>query len=547
MTADQYVEAQKNYEHEIMSQNGDKLNEKLISIGDVFTQGYYFDDDLDSVSLLLSDGVDEIEEDKVMRYMEQIIRGNPYISDMIILDKKTETVYTKSEILSQSFSESFDWFSNLFVEEILGGEEPIIFKGSHEGVGFTPTRDVCSFGHKLVNIYTLGYEESEAAVILNVPTETLFEHQGIHDEDQIGLTLVENEAGEIIYSSSPVGTEIPLLENYNEYEEDDRYIIRKKSLVSWSGMSYVSVLDREQMYQGYYLRMASQIAMIIVISIVVSFLFVLCAIYLMGKRIDRIVQFTQELEVGELNKRIPIRLDDEFTVIESGLNSMAQRLESHIEDKYVTDIKLKQAKIKSLQLQINPHFMFNTLETIRSVAVSNGGEDSANMVGVLGDMYRWNLRKPDIVTLGDELDYLDYYIELQELKYGRTLYCEYSVEHKARACEIPKLTIQPIVENCIQHGMGENAKELEIYIEAEYSEEYLSIWVCDNGLGMDNQKAEEIQKKIDKMDKMDNVYHIGLRNVNQRIKLLMGEQYGIYIKLDVIRGSVIEIRLPLMK
>ncbi len=424
------------------------------------------------------------------------------------------------------------------------GEEPIIFKDNHEGVGFTPIREVCSFGHKLVNIYTLGYDESDAAVILNVPTEVLFEHKGIHDEGQIGLTLVENEAGEIIYSSVPAGTDIPLLENYNDYEEDDSYIIKKKSLVSWSGMSYVSILDSEQMYSDYYLRMISRITMIIIISIVVSFLFVLCAIYLMGKRIDRIVKFTQELEVGELNKRISIKSDDEFTVIESGLNSMAKRLESHIEDKYVTDIKLKQAEIKSLQLQINPHFMFNTLETIRSVAVSNGSENSANMVGILGDMYRWNLRKQDIVTLGEELDYLDYYIELQELKYGRTLCCEHSVDYVSRTCEIPKLTIQPVVENCIQHGMSENGKTLEIYIKIEKSLDFLSILVSDNGIGMDNQRAKIIQKKIDKMDKMDNVYHIGLRNVNQRIKLLMGEQYGIYINLDVESGSIVEIRLP---
>lgn len=542
MSADRYVETQKNYEYEIMVKNSNKLNEKLTSIGEAITQSYYINDDWESKSLLTEGEIDASEESQIYTYMNQVVRGNPYITDMIIVNKKSEKVYTCSEITYQKVDEDYDWFSDPCVTESLEGDDPIIFKENYEENGYTADRDVCTFAHHLVDIYKLGYEESESVLLVNIPTEELFDHKGIHADSQVGILFVEDENGEILFSNISQEDQVTI-KSVEEYAADERYIVIRKSLISWSGFNYVMVLDKAEMYQEYYLNMLQEIIPIILICIAFVFATFVFAIYMMGKRIENILEYTYVLQTGELSQRIQIQKQDEFTSIEKELNTMAGRLNNYIEDKYIADIKLKKAEIKSMQLQINPHFMFNTLESIRAVCIENGKNTSANMIGVLGDMNRWNLRKPDVVTVEEELDYLDYYMELEELKYGRGLYYEHSVPEKLMKCEIPKLTLQPIVENCIRHGMHECENEMIITIETEDDEREIRIFISDNGNGIPEDKIPELQSKIDNMEHIDNLYHIGLRNVNQRIKLLMGNEYGIYIVSGVEQGTTIEVKL----
>lgn len=213
----------------------------------------------------------------------------------------------------------------------------------------------------------------------------------------------------------------------------------------------------------------------------------------------------------------------------------------------------KKAEIVSLQSQINPHFLYNTLEVIRSEAIINRDMAAAEMAEALANYFRYNIsKKKDLVTLGEEMDNIDNYINIQKRRFGERI--SYMVEYhtdeeEARSAMIPKLTLQPLVENSIYHGIEKKAKGGTVAVHVTITGKRLIIQVEDDGPGMDRQTLEEVERKIEGKEsressaKTDRHGGIALANINQRIRMLYGENYGLSFSSTLGLGTEAEITI----
>ena len=214
------------------------------------------------------------------------------------------------------------------------------------------------------------------------------------------------------------------------------------------------------------------------------------------------------------------------------------------------DLAQKQADITYLQSQINPHFLYNTLECIRGQALSEGMYDLADTVKALGLFFRYNISiRGTAVSFEEELKNLKNYISIQQYRFKNkfTLSVDIDQDDQPRilACMLPKLCLQPLVENAILHAFNDITSGGRVTLKAYLMDENLSIIVADNGSGMSPKQLEKLEYSIHSEAAGEGQNHgVGLRNVHQRIQLLFGKEYGLSVKSFAGIGTFVEIFLP---
>lgn len=207
-------------------------------------------------------------------------------------------------------------------------------------------------------------------------------------------------------------------------------------------------------------------------------------------------------------------------------------------------------KLDSLYQQINPHFLYNTLESIRGKAMVDGAEEVADMTEALSSFFRYCIgRKNNVVTLADELHNVQEYFRIQQFRFDNRFELTVSLPENddVRECLIPKLTLQPLVENAIVHGLEARAAKGKMTIRVLAAQEGLTLYVSDDGVGMESQKIEQFNQLLqhDGQENSEPVQTgIALRNINNRIRLLFGDSYGLTLFSTLGLGTTVEIRLP---
>ncbi len=226
--------------------------------------------------------------------------------------------------------------------------------------------------------------------------------------------------------------------------------------------------------------------------------------------------------------------------------------EEHGAQAYQYEYDKNKAEILSLQSQINPHFLYNTLEGIRSEAIINDDPEAAEMSEALANYFRYNIsRKGDIVSLGEELDNVDNYISIQKRRFEERIRYEvvyHTDEKEARSALIPKLSLQPLVENSIYHGIEKRARGGWVAVHVTVTEKRLLIQVQDNGPGMDEETLKKIERRIagyeDEPMQKDRHGGIALANINKRIHMLYGDNYGLTFSSILGVGAQAELTIP---
>lgn len=234
----------------------------------------------------------------------------------------------------------------------------------------------------------------------------------------------------------------------------------------------------------------------------------------------------------------------ELNQIRDKFTDMMGRIDLLIKQNYLTQISLKEEELKTLQAQINPHFLFNTLQQLQTEIVCGNTVESNHIVLSLSNLFRYSMkRSEEEVELEREIKNVKDYLYILNKKYNNGIEVSFSIPNEADLrYKIPKLTLQPIVENSVRHGFGDDLRAGEIKISAVAGRKGLLVVVADNGKGMLHEQVEELNRHINSpAQKADN---IGLYNVNQRIKLKYGEQYGLRIRSRQGAGTKVTILLP---
>ncbi len=232
---------------------------------------------------------------------------------------------------------------------------------------------------------------------------------------------------------------------------------------------------------------------------------------------------------------------DEIGYLEKDFDMMVVKISNLIQDNYVKQLAVKDAQYKALQAQINPHFLYNTLESINCLAKINNQKSISMMVESLGNLLRSSITtKENVVTLEDEIRLLEYYINIQKIRYEERLDFNMQIGEEFKRCRIPKLTLQPIVENSINYGLENMLDVCSINVKAAKEADYIKVIVEDNGPGIDTETLE----KLNNTDFKPRGLGIGLMNIDRRIKIMYGEGFGISVTSGKEKGTTVFIRLP---
>jgi two-component system sensor histidine kinase YesM len=262
------------------------------------------------------------------------------------------------------------------------------------------------------------------------------------------------------------------------------------------------------------------------------------------KPLREFMSFLSEIGSGNLKnlkKKIHLHGYAEITVMSQEFNSMLDEVD-HLTHRLVdTSVRLfqseldkKQAELAFLQSQINPHFLYNTLESIKGIAAVKGVTEIRDMTKALAQIFRYSVSGTDLVRLEEEINIIRSYTQIQQIRFADRFRVYYELSPEALACEVPKMILQPLVENAIYHGLEEMLEQGELHISGKVEAGKLIVVIRDNGQGIDADTMERLRDELAVKD-VQNIFlkaehtSIGIANVNSRIRLKYGDQYGISV------------------
>ena len=305
----------------------------------------------------------------------------------------------------------------------------------------------------------------------------------------------------------------------------------------------VSSVPMMELYKSS-IRTIFLMAFILLFLLTISLLVVKRIISKVYRPLDKVVRKMDDVASGSLKTRINVEhMGEDFTKLAVGFNSMMEEILVLMEQVKMEQHQIEQIRFNALQSQIQPHFLYNTLECIHWQAMVDGNGEISTLVKALAKYYRICLSGGhDVIPLKMELEHVRNYLIIQNMRYDDIIGSEFDVEEAASDVMIPKLTLQPLVENSIYHGIKvKEGKTGSLFLKVRKRSSDVLITLADTGTGMSQQQIDEMNQHL---SEYDDSFGYGVRNVNKRIELLYGDEFGLYYLRNESGGVTVEIRLP---
>lgn len=406
-----------------------------------------------------------------------------------------------------------NWFAN-YQEETLFSARKLAFSGAREGVNIL-------------------YMDVDYQKLFTPYAETLISECGLYITDQDGKLVFEesrfsgkNQNYDLTYSE--------FLEQRDRGSTDYIILCEQSNTTGWTVWLYQPVgLAGEAMRP-----IGVMAGVTILICILAAVLAYFITSGMVSSRIERLTHFMQEVQEGSMDMQMESDDRDEIGMLYRGFGSMMKRIRTLINEVYLSKITQKEAELKALQAQINPHFLYNTLSLINWKALAAGEEDISRMTLALSTFYRTALnRGRNVLQVEAELSNTRAYLEIQSMLHDGDFDYEIEVQPEILQCESLNLILQPLVENAIHHGIEEKTDGRgKISIRGWKEDNCVWFMVEDNGVGME-------QKVADKILTMESKGY-GVRNVDERIRLCYGEKYAMKVESVVGKGTKMTIHFP---
>ncbi|MGG6309746.1 cache domain-containing sensor histidine kinase [Paenibacillus macerans] len=291
---------------------------------------------------------------------------------------------------------------------------------------------------------------------------------------------------------------------------------------------------------------------IICVCVLTAMLFNLIFMNRITGTIGVIVRFMRKVESGDLNARVDEKGDDELLLLQKGFNNQMDKINELFEQVKREQLQKANAELRVLQAQIKPHFLFNTLESINVLAVQNEGRKVSEMVLRLASILRISIQDKEEIKLNLEIEHLRSYLEIQKFRFDDLFDYDIAIPDEMMNCLLLKLTLQPLVENCIQHGFEGISYKGRISVTGRLEKDRILLRIEDNGIGMTNEQLAKVQYA----DLEDPAYRspapypnherrgLGLRSVYDRLRFQYGGKYGLFICSQPGRGTTIQCVIP---
>lgn len=261
--------------------------------------------------------------------------------------------------------------------------------------------------------------------------------------------------------------------------------------------------------------------------------------------IKKLVNTMHQVEEGNLDVSIDIKSDNEIGELAKAFNLMTNRVNNLVNQNKKIEKNKRKNELRALQAQINPHFLYNTLDSIIWMAESKNYKAVVTMTSALAKLFRISISKGEqYITVAEEIEHVENYLKIQKIRYGDHLDYHIDVEEDIKQNKIIKLIIQPIVENAIYHGIKNVPGGGMIDISVKKYDNKILITIADDGVGMSEQEINLLFSKDQELPKEKKLGGVGVRNVDNRIKLYYGEDYGLEIESEIYEGTTVKAWLP---
>lgn len=294
------------------------------------------------------------------------------------------------------------------------------------------------------------------------------------------------------------------------------------------------VLEESAVNAGY-----RTVMMLVVISVIVCLIVASRLSEFFSKPINQLYQAMKRFRKGDFDTKIELSRDDEFEQLAVGFNKMTAQLKSTMEERVKAERRVNETRLAMMQAQLNPHFLYNTLDTIKWVGKANHAPEVSTLAASLAGILRSAISEAPFCKLSVELNMIRNYCDIQRLRFDDCFDLDITVEDRLMDAIVPKLILQPLVENSIIHGL-EGQTNGHIIVRA-HADEVLYIEIMDNGTGITDEYIEALEN--DNIETLRG--HLGLNNVNTIIRMYYGKDYGIQASRLAERGTLIKVRLPL--
>lgn len=432
------------------------------------------------------------------------------------------------------------------------GEDYVAISRERDGVDQQDTSQMVTLYHRIAS----KKEKEEELGICSISVSAKY-FQDIMKNANItseGLVYLMSENGRMITSSNSsilqkmqkkgillnYGAEL-FMEKRKEGQKE--YYITRQNVdgASWQMILIIPENEYEDQYRFLWLSAALMLGSMIAIIVLMSYL-------LSGYYVGRLKKLNVEmtgLESGNLNANLPITTEeDEIEEIYHNFNGMVQEVQRLMQEHYQLGKEVKMAEVRALQAQINPHFLYNTLDLINWISMDYGAEEIGTLTWNLARFYRLSLNHgKSLISIGEEVEHVEVYVNIENYHFDNAISLEVDVPEELKSYACLNIILQPFVENAIVHGIAEkpDIESCEIRICARREEQDIVFSVQDDGPGVD---VKEMQKET-QQDIRTAQHGYGVRNINFRLKLCFGEKYGVTY-LESEKGTHVEIKIPVM-
>lgn len=328
-------------------------------------------------------------------------------------------------------------------------------------------------------------------------------------------------------------------ESFQSVVNEEKCLIttRENSKFGWTIINEIPIHD---IMKDIYL-MTIMIVLIGIACIVLSVIFILILSRVITNPIKALTDTASIISAGDLSCRCVVDCRDEVGVLSKTFNKMLERIQNLLQQVKEEQKRKRETELALFQIQIKPHFLYNTLDLIYVCCEMDDGKTGGRIAKALADYYRTCLSGgSEVISIGEELRNTENYLYIQKERYSDIITYHMSAAENCLKYKIPKMTLQPLVENAIYHGLKEKEEGGCISIEVMESEEFVIVEVIDDGIGMEPEIFDSILEKKDERGKK----HFGLKNVHERLQLYFGEEYGLSIDKEKKTGTCIRIRIP---
>ncbi len=374
------------------------------------------------------------------------------------------------------------------------------------------------------------------------------------DSDIFDLSTVNTMPETTLLYISSKETNYTLYSNINELPENfsGSGLEVKKTDLAVDSLELTAAFDYDSLYAEFSLTGA----LFLVVAFTCILIFLVLA-YVMTKNMIRPLEelsTTMSRQGKDLSFYSPyMNRTDEIGTLYNEYSNMLEELNASIKRDYQDKLNILDAQMKSLEARINSHFLFNTLESINSMAEIDENEDIATMSLALGNMFRYAIKTPsEIVTLQDEINHVKDYVSIQAIRFSNKFTLTLDIPDELYQQKVLKLILQPLVENSFYHGLNYCTAGDNITIQAKRDSTILYITVSDNGQGMTQEVLDELRAKLSEEASFTELGHrnkqgIGLKNIHSRIELYYGRGYGLSITSTPGEGTSITIKIPVLQ